>query len=121
MRKIPFFFSVSLCAMAPVLPAMAQTDRVIQAVKAGAWAQVLAERCTSLKVNWLRYGGLMRQAGLQPEDIEPTGKHGKLHAAFLAEALSETRTASEAVSCASGRSLYGPNGRNVPRLLAPNE
>lgn len=118
-------FRPLLCAwffvLTPLLPATAQTDRVIQTVKAGAWAQVLAERCPSLKVNWLRYGGLMRQAGLQPEDIEPAGKHGKLHAAFLAEALSETRSTSESVSCASGRSLYGPSGRNVPRLLVPNE
>lgn len=100
---------------------MAQSSKVTNVVKMAAWAQVLAERCPKLEINWSRFAGIMLIAGLRPEDIEPHGKHGKLHGAFIAEALNETKDSSEAVACATGLTLYGRSGRNAPGLLAPKE
>lgn len=110
---------VIFLAGAAAMPVAAQSDLAVQVIKIGAWAHVLAERCPTLEVNWSRYGSMMRQAGLSPDDVSPTGKHGKLYGAFLSEALAETRSSSQTASCASGRSLYGPAGKNMPGLLVP--
>lgn len=108
-------------AVALMAPASAQSSKVVNVVKTAAWAQVLAEKCPRLDVNWTRYAAIMSVAGLKPEDIEPTGKHGKLHGAFIAEALNETKGSSDSVVCATALTLYGRNGRNVPGLLAPKD
>ena len=102
-------------------PAAAQSTKVVNIVKMGAWAQVLAKKCPKLDINWTRYGAVMSVAGLRPEDLEPNGKHGKLHAAFISEALGETEGASDSVVCATALTLYGRNRRNVPVLLAPKQ
>ena len=119
MNHVLFRSGLVIALLGCAWPAGAQSSRVVNVIKMAAWAQVLAERCPKLAVDWSRYGGLMTIAGLQPEDIEPAGKHGKLHGAFIAEALAETGSASEAAACATGLNLYGRNGRNVPGLLAP--
>lgn len=107
--------------LASTMPAAAQSSKVVNVIKMAAWAQVFAEKCPRLGVNWTRYGAIMSVAGLKPEDIEPTGQHGKLHGAFIAEALNETKGSSDSVVCATALTLYGRNGRNVPGLLAPKE
>ncbi len=108
----------ALLVSGPLQPARAQSDTIVSVIKIGAWAQVLAERCSSLEVDWSRYGTMMTMAGLRPQDIEPEGKHGSLHRAFIKEALTETKASPETVICASGLTLYGPSGRNMPNLLA---
>ncbi|MCA0418169.1 MAG: hypothetical protein LCH80_05525 [Proteobacteria bacterium] len=108
-------------AVALISPVSAQSSKVVNVIKMAAWAQVFAEKCPRLDVNWTRYGAIMSVAGLKPEDIEPAGKHGKLHGAFIAEALNETKGSSDSVVCATALTLYGRNGRNVPGLLAPKD
>lgn len=112
---------VALVGLLGAVPATAQSSKVTNIVKMAAWAQVLAERCPKLTIDWGRFAGIMLIAGLTPEDIEPSGKHGKLHGAFISEALNETKDTPESVACATGLTLYGRNGRNAPGLLAPKE
>jgi len=119
MRKSIAAVVVAGALIASAAGASAQSDTVVGVIKIGAWAQVLAEKCPELQVDWSRYGTMMTMAGLRPGDIEPGGKHGQLHGAFIREAINETERSSKTVACASGRSLYGPKGRNMPNLLVP--
>ena len=119
MKFIAHALLAGLAVSYSVPVAHAQSSTVVTAIKSAAWAKVFETKCSKLEMDWQQYARMMVVAGLRPEDIEPSGKHGQLHRAFIREALNHLENSSTAVICATGETLYGPRGRNLPDLLIP--
>lgn len=108
-----------LCAVAaPLTTAMAQTAEQRAAIKHIAQASVLANHCSSLRLNSDRMLLIALTYKLGEGDPDNGPIAVAMRAARLkAEADAAPLAGQEASACAGALLMYGPSGKNVPGLL----
>ena len=112
--------TIRFAAIATILalsfPAIA-ADKADAAIKDGARAQVYAEKCKSVKVNWFTYATMLEDAGVDADELKKGPQFLEMVKYMLAESRALKGVKEEEV-CRRADAAFGEKGNIVAGLLS---
>ena len=117
MNRITAVFGLVLAALVVAAMPARSTSKGDAALANGALAQVYADKCKSMKVNWFTYANMLEDTGLDTDSMK-SGPGLQKIVDHMLRAGQQLKGLSESEICRRAQAAFGVKGDVVPGLLS---